>query len=664
MSAHQFDLGASLQEIFGPTGELSRFLPDFNPRPGQLSMAMEVGMLLAPTPAAEGSRHRFLAVEAGTGTGKTLAYLVPAALSRKKVIISTGTKNLQDQILQKEIPFLRQYITPGIRVVCVKGRQNYLCLYRWLQLYASPQQKLFATPQSVVDLAEWIEQTKSGDRAEIPWLEDNAPLWHELSATSSQCLGSFCPQFSDCFITRVRQQAARADLIITNHHLFFSDLVLRQGGHAEALPRYEAVIFDEAHHLEDVAGQYFGLSFSTYQLTDLALDLEKLGDRELTGKKKSGLLNRVGGLHQLAEQFSSLFPRDLGRFPLLPLIEGTAAWPRRTRELVDRLGGLADYLATLGNGGDSWAAMQNRCLAYNDALLQLKEADDPNRVYWFERRKKSVSLLSSPIAVAEELQPFYQSIAAAVFASATLTTAGTFNYFCERLGLPPDTETRIVEAPFSYDKQSFFYVPEDTFPPPGADRYQTAAQQRILDLLLLSSGRALVLFTSLEAMRNCAAFVGCRLPYEVLVQGTAPKRTLLEQFRQDTHSVLLAVASFWEGIDVPGESLSCLIVDKLPFEVPSDPVLQARLHHLREKGANPFMDFQVPRAILSLRQGVGRLIRSISDRGLIAVLDTRLFTKAYGRIFRKSLPPSPVTRSLEEVGRFFAEKEMDTKVGR
>ncbi len=429
MAAQQFHLPTALQEIFGPAGELSRTLPGFEPRPGQLSMAMEVGSLFRPPAPAAGDQPGFLAVEAGTGTGKTLAYLIPAALSGKKVVVSTGTKNLQDQILQKEIPFLQQHIAPGIRVVCIKGRQNYLCLHRWLQFHASPQQKLFAAPQAVVAVAEWLEQTTSGDRAEIPWLEDKAPLWFELSANSSQCLGGFCPQFGNCFITRVRQQAAKADLIVTNHHLFFSDLVLRQGGHAEALPRYEAVIFDEAHHLEDVAGQYFGLSFSTYQLTDLALDLEKLGTRELTGQKKSALFNKVAGLHSLAERFSSLFPGELGRFPLLPLIEGTSAWTARTSELLDRLTALADYLATLSNGGDGWTALQNRCQAYHEALFQLKEADDPNRVYWFERRKKSVSLLSSPIAVADELQPFYHSVSTAVFASATLTTAGTFNYF-------------------------------------------------------------------------------------------------------------------------------------------------------------------------------------------------------------------------------------------
>ena len=653
MTAHYFDLPTVLQDIFGADGELSRSLPGFESRPGQLAMATDIAHLLASSAALEDSAHRFLAVEAGTGTGKTLAYLIPAALSGKKVIVSTGTKNLQDQILQKEVPFLQEHITPSVRVVCVKGRQNYLCLYRWQQFHAAPQQKLFATPDAVVALAAWVDETESGDRNEISWLADKAPLWSELSASSSQCLGSCCPVFSSCFITRVRQQAARADLIVTNHHLFFSDLVLRQGGHAEALPRYEAVIFDEAHHLEDVAGQHFGLSLSTYQLTDLALDLEKLGDRELTGKKKSGLFNKVAGLRLLAEQFGSLFPGEPGRFPLLPLIDTTSAWRPRTDELLDRLDGMADHLAGLGQGDDAWSALQNRCAEYGANLLRLREADDANRVYWYERRKKSVSLLSSPIAVADELQPFYDSVAAAVFASATLTTGGTFNYFLKRLGLPDCTKTRIVEAPFSYEKQSLLYIPEDTFALPGSGPYPAAAQKRILDLLHLSSGRALVLFTSLEAMHNCAAFVETHLPYHLLVQGTAPKQALLEQFKRDTHSVLLAVASFWEGIDVPGEALSCLIIDKLPFEVPTDPVLQARINHLREKGGNPFMDFQVPRAILTLRQGVGRLIRSMRDHGLIALLDVRLFTKAYGRMFRRSLPPSPVTRSLEEVRRFF-----------
>jgi ATP-dependent DNA helicase DinG len=643
----------TVTEIFGPEGELARHLPDFAPRAGQLAMALDVCRNLME-PGVDTGQGSFLAIEAGTGTGKTLAYLVPAALSGKKIVISTGTKNLQDQILQKEVPFLRKHIAPGLKALCIKGRQNYLCLYRWQQFYAHPQQELFALPAHLADLASWIDRTPSGDRSEIPWLQDENPLWQEISATGSQCLGSNCPVFSDCFLTRLRQQAGRADLVIVNHHLFFSDLVLRQAGHAEALPRYEAVIFDEAHHLEEVAGQHFGFSFSTYQMNDLAHDLEKTAGAELHGKKRSTILSRAGGLKQLAERFLAFFPKTPGRYPLQPLFNEAEGWQSMKTELMGRLDGLADHLSGLSTGNDSWAVLSNRCRSYNSLLLQFDGAEDHKKIYWYERRKKSVSLLASPIDVADELQSFYQQVPSIVFASATLTTAGAFTYFVESLGLPEHTDSRIVEAPFFYQEQSLVYVPENSFPPPGSPEFQQQSQRRILELLTSSKGRALVLFTSLEAMNGCSAFLKKALPYPLLVQGSAPRQTLLDRFSKETHSVLLAVASFWEGIDVPGQSLSCLIIDKLPFAVPSDPVLQAKLQHISEKGGNPFMDFQVPRAVLTLRQGVGRLIRSTTDQGLIAILDVRLFTKPYGRIFRKSLPPSPITRELEPVRKFFA----------
>jgi len=359
----------------------------------------------------------------------------------------------------------------------------------------------------------------------------------------------------------------------------------------------------------------------------------------------------------LTERLLSFFPPEPGRFPLLPVIDSSPEWQPLLTEILARLDSLAELLGELSSGGDGFSALQNRCLSYCATLLALEEKDEQTKIYWYERRKKSLSLLASPIDVADELQLFYRQIACAVFASATLTTGATFDYFLDRLGLPQETETRVVQAPFCYEKQSLLYVPENDFPPPGTPHFQAQNQQLILSLLHASQGRALVLFTSLDAMHNCASYLTGTLSYPLLVQGTAPKQVLLDRFRDETHSVLLAVASFWEGVDVPGQALSCVIIDKLPFEVPSDPVLQARLQHIQDKGGNPFMHFQVPRAILALRQGTGRLIRSTTDWGVLAILDVRLFTKPYGRIFRQSLPPSPLTRSLDDVQRFFQSHE-------
>ena len=643
-----------VEEIFGPAGILAQRLPQFELREGQARMAAAVARTLEPD-AENGSN--LLAVEAGTGTGKTLAYLIPAALSGQKIVVSTNTINLQEQILAKEIPFLIEHLVPTLSALCVKGRQNYLCLYRWHQLYAAPQGRLFAQGEELAAIADWLETTATGDRAELEWLPDDSPLWHRITATTSQCLGSQCPESGNCFLNLLRKKAAKAQLLVVNHHLFFSDLALRRFGHAEVLPRYESVIFDEAHHLENVATRYFGANISHYQFADLAADMESLAESDLAGRDRQKTLQLARTLTVQAEQFLTLFPRERGRFALAPFIESCREWEREKAALTEALLSLTEQAEFLLPVSEAWGDMMRRGEELLRTLGTITGDHDSRHVYWYERRDKTVALSASPIEVAAELrESLYPEVKSAVFTSATLTTAGTFTYFATRLGLPDSTETLVVDTPFDYAGRTLLYVPPADFPEPNQPAFSAAAPKTLAELVQGSNGRALLLFTSISAMHKAAEALRAELPYPLLVQGEAPRPKLLERFTSETHSVLLAVASFWEGVDVPGESLSAVIIDKLPFEVPSDPVIMARVEKMKEEGANPFVEFQIPRAILMLRQGVGRLMRTATDQGLLAILDLRLFTRQYGRLFRQSLPPSPVTRKLADVQAFFAGK--------
>jgi ATP-dependent DNA helicase DinG len=603
-------------------------------------------------------------VEAETGIGKTLAYLIPAVLSLQKVVISTNTLNLQEQILKNEIPFIQEHIDPELSVLCVKGRQNYLCLYRWQQFAVQPHLEMFAPEETRKKIEQWLESTTTGDRAELDWLEDNSPLWREISATPSQCLGSKCPQEKTCFINELRRKAAGARLLIVNHHLFFSDLALRREGHGEVLPRYESVIFDEAHHLENVATNFFGFSFSHFQLVDLAKDV-KLAAVLLPEDKQQRISLAADALRIRSEHFAAIFPAQPGKYPLQDFIAQHSAWEEEIQAVADRLSGLESTLLAMAAAGETWQALAGRCQELQARLLAISGLIEIPRdeayIRWYERREKTVILTASPIDISLELNSvLYPNVRSVIFTSGTLTVGGDFSYFLNRLGLDQDTDTLSLASPFDYLGRTMLYVPAHTpaepFPQPDQDTFPERIQHVIYRILLASSGRALVLFTSLNSMRKTYSFLIENLPYPVFMQGQAPRNKLLESFQCQTNSVLLAVASFWEGINVPGESLSCVIIDKLPFEVPSDPVIMARINRIREEGGNPFMDFQLPRAILALRQGVGRLMRTSTDKGLLAILDVRLFTKQYGRLFLKSLPPSPRTRKLADIVSFFAKK--------
>ena len=648
------------ETIFTPSGTLAQALPGYEPRPGQVEMAGAVAKALAagmerePIPEGGPMAH-MLAVEAETGIGKTLAYLIPAALSGARVVVSTATLNLQEQILDKEIPFIRRHIDPDLAAICVKGRRNYACLLRARRFLSAPQSHLFQRRGEHSELLDWLEGTGTGDRAEIPWLPDNSPLWNEMSASSEQCLGAKCPDAAECFITRLRQKAGQARILIVNHHLFFSDLAIRRRGHGEVLPRYQAVIFDEAHHIETTATQYFGESFSQRQVNDLTSDILDL-TRLATDGRLDSLAADAQGLAARAAMFTALFPGERGRFPLPDFIDDCPDWDKERERLAASLGHLGDRLRNEAPDDERWDAVARRAAELGRAFEEITSLPDTDHVYWYERRERTLVLSASPISVAPILRDhLYTAAAAIVFTSATLTTGGGFGYFRARLGLDDDIDTLRLPSPFDYKRRTRLFVPADDFPPPNHPRHGEALSRVIGELLALTKGRALVLFTSFQAMNRVHHALDGRLPFPLLRQGDAPRHTLIEVFRRQEHSVLLAVASFWEGVNVPGRSLSCVIIDKLPFEVPTDPVMMARMRHIEEEGGRPFFDFQIPRAVLALRQGVGRLMRAATDHGLLAILDSRLTTKGYGKVFLRSLPPSPVIRTIEEAAAFFSE---------
>ena len=653
-----------MERIFAENGLLSRHLPGFEPRAGQLEMAVAVADLLAADTGESPGPAACLVVEAETGLGKTLAYLVPAILSGRRVVISTNTRNLQDQIIRRDIPLLREILDPDLAALCVKGRQNYLCLRRWHQVRAATSESL-VEDLDIERIEQWLGETEFGDRAELSWLPSASGLWQQICCQSHSCPGSECAHATACLLNRLRRRAAACRLLVVNHHLLFSDLAVRRGGHGEVLPRYEAIIFDEAHHVEDVATTFFGQSVSRHQLLDLAGDIERSA-AALAPSRRKKILASCQGLRGVLERFTSLFPDVQGRFPLQGLMEEKAEIGQCRDDLVTSLHRLADTLAGQENSsGQPWKQYAGRSQELADRLAAITAesfadlpANEVCSVQWFERSRKNLVLSSTPVDVTEPLQEtLFSTVAACVFTSATLGVGGSFSYFLRRLGLPDDTPALSFPSPFDYQNHSLIYVVEDDFPAPAAPDHQRRLHRRIRRLVSLAGGRALLLFTSLQAMEAAFHALEDELDFTLLRQGSMPRHELLTRFMEETSSVLFAVASFWEGIDIPGESLGLVIIDKLPFEVPADPVIMARISHIKAEGGNPFFEFQVPRAILTLRQGVGRLLRSSEDRGVIAILDVRLFSKGYGGRFLKSLPPGPLTRNLDDVAAFFARQK-------
>jgi ATP-dependent DNA helicase DinG len=637
-----------MQRYFGPEGLLSQKIPAFEFRSSQLEMAQSVYECLT-------EKIPFL-VEAGTGTGKTWAYLIPAILSGKKVIVSTGTKTLQDQILDHDIPILKGMIAPRLLVVCLKGRKNYLCLRRLKEFAYQPTFWNREEARSFRRFQNWANRTKTGERSEIPWLPDHYQFWNEVSSSSDQCLGQKCEDLPRCFLNRIRTQAARADLVVVNHHLFFADLALRRKG-AGVLPNYDAVIFDEAHQLEDIVGVYFGSQFSSLKIIELSRDLDRHCKNELKNATNlQGIRSIAQQLDVLGRQLHHHFKRlhkSSGRY-ILDLEKVGQVFPVTARQTTGALDQLCAFLSPSVDQQPVSEVLVGRSQEMSCAIREIVEQRDPSLVYWYDIGQHAVFFHGTPVQIDSIMQQeVFSKTPSSVFTSATLSVAGSFDFVRRAMGIPEGCREKILASPFSFETQALLYIPS-AFPEPQEPDFCSRLAREALEILMKSQGRALLLFTSFRNMNEVNEALQDHLPFTVLTQGQKPKRILLAEFKEKIDSVLLATSSFWQGVDVPGEALSCLLIDKLPFEVPDDPLIAARMDHLAKQGKNPFFNYQVPRAIIQLKQGVGRLIRSSKDRGVIAIFDIRLLRKSYGQLFVKSLPPCRLVHDKEKIGGFFS----------
>jgi ATP-dependent DNA helicase DinG len=629
------------KSFFARNGILSRAHPNYEYRPGQLEMAEAVASALA--------ERRHLIVEAGTGTGKTLAYLVPSILSGKRVVISTGTKNLQEQLYFKDVPFLQALFERPLAVCYMKGRANYLCRQK---LYDAEREPMLSGLDEIREfklIREWEKETQTGDKSELRELPETSSTWWKLDARSDLCAGQKCKQFECCFITEMHRRALESEIVIVNHHLFFADLAVRDQPYGGILPDYAAVIFDEAHEIEDVAGQYFGISVSNLQIQELIRDTAAISRRKLfaTAELDRALVH----LGDSAEEFFRVFPQ-----------EGRQGYRDQERFLTDHgdvygelllgLEALSGRLELVEGAIEDRLPLVRRARLIQQALRFWMEGGDPEYVYWVERRGRGLYLQAMPIDVSRALATrLFDQVESVILTSATLTVAGGFDYMQARLGLQ-NARTLRVESQYDYGRQVLLYVPPH-LPDPRQPEFTRQAANEIEQILEASRGRAFILFTSYAQMRQVHELLRDRLDYPLLLQGDAPKTALLEAFRERAGAILFATSSFWQGVDVQGEQLSCVIIDRLPFAVPTDPIVTARTEAIRKAGGNAFYQYQVPQAALALKQGFGRLIRSTADRGVLVLLDNRITKLQYGRVFFDSLPAYRFTTNLGDVQNFF-----------
>jgi len=653
-------LDAAVDRVFADDGPLARAVPEFEPRPGQRDMAAAVARVLA--------RGGILLAEAGTGTGKTLAYLAPAILSGHRVLVSTGTKNLQEQIFYKDLPVLREALGVPFTATCMKGRGNYLCLHRFENVHDDVEAGSPADRVYLAMVEQWAATTDTGDRAELEELPEDVPFWSHIAATNENCIGTTCPEYEACFVTRMRQRAAASDVVIVNHHLLCADAAVRQSAYGEVIPECAYVVIDEAHQLEDVATQYFGVAVSNFRTEELVRDL----DRVMVARQVDDERGELGRAMSRVEDRSRLFFGELMLSRSHPSFAGRNASPGsgddRVRlipamlepvrdagsQLIDALDGLEATVTLLNEAPEDVRATGRRAADIRDDLRFLLQANDRDYVYYIEWRSRGVFLRAAPIDVSSLVRHLLlDRFAAAILTSATLAVEGSFGYVRSRLGIERGEELQLPSE-FDYRRQAILYLPK-RMPSPKTPAFAEAAGQEVVEILRRTRGRAFVLFTSYAILRAVQARVQSALEYPVFVQGSAPRSTLLTQFRSTPHAILLATSSFWQGVDVVGDALSCVIIDRLPFASPGDPVISARIEAIVARGGDGFADLQVPLAILTLLQGLGRLIRHRRDRGVLAILDPRIRTMPYGRRFLVSLPPAPVTSDLAEIERFFAE---------
>lgn len=635
------DPGGAAAIALGPQGPFAREVPGFAPRAVQREMAAAVERAIE-----EGAE---LVVEAGTGTGKTFAYLVPALLSGKRVIVSTGTRNLQDQLFHRDLPRVRDALGARLRTALLKGRSNYLCWYRLDQTVKEGTLPNRADFELLARVRGWAARTSSGDVGEVEGVPEDATLWPQVTSTADNCLGAECPFFDDCFVVRARRAAQEAEVVVVNHHLLFADLAIKREGFGEILPGAHAFVLDEAHQIPELAGQFFSLSVSGRQLSELESDAlreaaaasgAKAALEELGRKVDRGVKDLRLALERLPKRGAWHKVRDG---------EDVARWLGVLRAALATLG---EALAGMAERSEGLAACAERAVDLQTRLERLCRAPEPGWVHWYEASERGFVLSATPLDVAGPLREFReQSRAAWIFTSATLAVAGRFEHFTQQMGLD-HPHTLSLPSPFDYEHNALCYLPRDV-PDPKAPDYTERVVAAVRPVLAASRGRAFLLFTSHRALKRAAELLA-GLPYPLFVQGTRPRAALLDEFRASGSGVLLGAASFWEGVDVRGDALSLVVIDKLPFAAPDDPVLEARLAAIREAGGNPFAEVQIPAAAIALKQGAGRLIRDVDDRGVLMLCDPRLLGSNYGRLFLACLPTMPITREMTEVETFFA----------
>lgn len=623
-----------MNEFFGPGGMMAQKLGDYEFRPSQIRMAEAVHEAL------DAQQHAI--IEAGTGTGKTIAYLLPALLHGRRIVVSTGTKTLQDQIFYKDIPLLETILERQIPAAYLKGRNNYLCR---LKLKTLQSDGLF-TPgqlQSFDRILEWSQSTGTGDRAELGPAGEDSDLWSKLDARRDRCLGSKCEDFDRCFLTLMRQKAMEADIVVVNHHLFFADLAIRGADAGGILPDYGAVIFDEAHELEDIATEYFGFHVSNFRIAELVRDARQLAE------KSEARVENLDGVQRASDRFFAGFAL---------ISEG--------RHAMQRLDGIEDLISTLQfarmalkrhrDFSGEWESLERRTAQIADELEVFRSGVLENYVSWIERRGRGIFLEACPVDVSGMLrEQLFDRVPACILTSATLTVGRSFDYFRQRIGMDTGQELAL-STEFDVGAQTVLYVPR-RMPDYRHASYLARAVEEIKNILRASRGRAFVLFTSYQQMMAVYDLVSAEIEYPCLVQSkNAGKSRLLDEFKVTPNAVLFGTSSFWQGVDVKGEALSAVIIDKLPFQVPSDPLVSARMSRIESGGGSAFSDYQVPYAILRLKQGLGRLIRSRSDRGVLSILDNRISTRSYGRLFMESLPSYTVTDNVEDLMQFMKEE--------
>ena len=626
-------------DTLGPDGPFAAQVPGFTPRAGQREMARKIEQVIAG--------DNVLIAESGTGTGKTLAYVIPALLSGRKVIISTGTRNLQDQLFHRDIAEARRLLGRSVLCAMLKGRENYVCLHRLGQATAPNDTNRARELQLLKD---WAAATRSGDRSESTDVAEDSPVWMDVTSNADNCLGGDCPDYDRCFVNQARKQALDADVLVVNHYLFFADLNLRMEGFAQLLPGADAVIFDEAHRLPEIASDYFGSLVSGNQITELCHDTRDEELKERSGVE--GLLLQGRRVEKLVRDMRLIFRDKPGRFAWQECI-GSEAFNDLLQQLDNELAAFAGLLKEAAPRGEGLGSCWRRAEEILARLREIAQDDSASTIRWVELTRRSFLLRMTPMEVADSVrESLVASGKALVFTSATLTVGGKFDHFQQQMGLE-DAELAQWDSPFDYRKQSMLFIPGD-MPDPRERGFVEAFANMVGKVLEVTRGRAFVLFTSYRNMHEVEAKLSGQLDYPLFVQGRMSRSRLLDAFRREPNAVLLGTSSFWEGVDVQGEALSCVIIDKLPFESPGDPVLKARCSALEKQGVNPFMEYMVPRAVIALRQGAGRLIRDDQDKGLLVLADRRLKTTRYGGIFLRSLPPMRQVDDLAPVQALFA----------